>query len=54
MDEYERMAVDGEGDAWGYQCGQWRCLTAPASCRDDEALARVYGGAVFYSREAVA
>jgi hypothetical protein len=47
--KYERLAVDGDGDTWGCQDGQWRCLTAGGRADDDEELAGQYPPVTFYA-----
>jgi hypothetical protein len=45
---YERLAVDGDGDLWGYGNGGWRCLTNAGAADDDESLSGCCGPVVFY------
>jgi hypothetical protein len=52
--KYERLAVDGDGDTWGRQDGQWRCLTAGGRADDDEELAGQYPPVIFYAPAALA
>lgn len=47
--KYERLAVDGDGDIWGYGNGGWKCLTNAGAADDDESLSGCCGPVVFYA-----
>jgi hypothetical protein len=46
--KYERLAVDGDGDTWGRQGGQWKCLTSGGAADDDAELERQFPPVTFY------
>jgi hypothetical protein len=46
--KYERLAVDGDGDAWGYRDGRWDCISESATADDDADLERQYPPVTFY------
>jgi hypothetical protein len=46
--KYERLAVDGDGDAWGYRDGKWDCISDSAAADDDADLERQYPPVTFY------
>jgi len=49
---WERLAVDGDGDAWRQlDNGRWKCLTDSAVCDDDADLERTYPPVTFYRQE---
>jgi hypothetical protein len=50
---YERLAVDGDGDAWACRGGRWRCLTAGGGADDDAELAGQYPPVTFYAPSAL-
>jgi hypothetical protein len=46
--KYERLAVDGQGDAWGYREGQWWCMFGDGGADDDAGLEARYPPVTFY------